>query len=173
MSRILEKTEILDRIKEAYSLKTNAKLASFLGIAPTTLSSWYSRNTFDLDLIYEKCVDVNIEWLLTGQGSMFTSNSTGNTNNSGIQTIAGGNIGNGSVHITMPESGSQKIIDPSGKIEIQRTDSTKSEGTKEAELYKEIELMKQKVALMEDNMKMKDELIASLRDTIELLRNRQ
>lgn len=76
MSRILEKTLILDRIKEAYALKSNAKLASFLGIPPTTLSSWYSRKTFDLDLIYEKCVGINLNWLLTGQGEMLYSEAT-------------------------------------------------------------------------------------------------
>lgn len=70
MSRKLDKTQVLDRIKEAYSIKSNAKLAAFLGIAPTTLSSWYSRCTFDLDLLYEKCVDINLSWLLTGEGSM-------------------------------------------------------------------------------------------------------
>lgn len=75
MSRFLEKTLILDRIKEAYSLKSNAKLAAFLGIPPTTLSSWYSRNSFDLDLIYEKCVDIDLNWLLTGEGSMFRKES--------------------------------------------------------------------------------------------------
>lgn len=73
MSRILEKSLILDRIKKAYTLKSNAKLASFLGIPPTTLSSWYSRNTFDLDLIYEKCVEINLNWLLTGEGEMLRS----------------------------------------------------------------------------------------------------
>lgn len=75
MSRFLEKTLILDRIKEAYSLKSNAKLAAFLGIPPTTLSSWYSRNSFDLDLIYGKCVDIDLNWLLTGEGSMFRKES--------------------------------------------------------------------------------------------------
>lgn len=75
MSRFLKKTLILDRIKEAYSLKSNAKLAAFLGIPPTTLSSWYSRNSFDLDLIYEKCVDIDLNWLLTGEGSMFRKES--------------------------------------------------------------------------------------------------
>lgn len=70
MSRKLDKSQILDRIKEAYAIKSNAKLASFLGVPPTTLSSWYSRNSFDIDLVYEKCVDINFAWLLTGEGSM-------------------------------------------------------------------------------------------------------
>lgn len=70
MSSFLDKNLILDRIKELYQLKNNAKLASFLGIPPTTLSSWYSRNTLDLDIIYEKCVGINWQWLITGEGSM-------------------------------------------------------------------------------------------------------
>lgn len=70
MSRFLSKKEILDRIKTFYNLKNNAKLAAFLGIPPTTLSSWYTRDTFDLDIIYEKCVDIDLAWLLTGEGSM-------------------------------------------------------------------------------------------------------
>ena len=74
MSIFLDKRLILDRIKELYQLKNNAKLASFLGIPPTTLSSWYSRNTLDLDIIYEKCVEIDWQWLLTGKGSMLRDN---------------------------------------------------------------------------------------------------
>lgn len=118
--------------------------------------------------------ELNMLWLLTGQGEMLSSSIKGNTNNiSGGNNMTGNVSGRTMVNITMPESGTPKIIKPSGEVEIQQTDPTKSEGTKEAELHKEIELMKQRVALMEDNMKMKDELIASLKDTIELLRNRQ
>ncbi len=74
MSIFLNKRLVLDRIKELYQLKSNAKLASFLGIPPTTLSSWYSRNTLDLDIIYEKCVEINWQWLITGEGSMLRDN---------------------------------------------------------------------------------------------------
>lgn len=82
MSRKLDKTRVLDRIKEAYNIKSNAKLASFLGIAPTTLSSWYSRCTFDLDLLYEKCVGINLSWLLTGEGDMIKNETTNQLNQS-------------------------------------------------------------------------------------------
>lgn len=73
MSAKINKSEVLNRIKEHFALKSNAKLAAFLGIAPTTLSSWYSRDTFDLDIIYSKCVDLNLDWLLTGRGTMLLS----------------------------------------------------------------------------------------------------
>lgn len=73
MSTKINKTEVLNRIKEHFGFKSNAKLAAFLGIAPTTLSSWYSRDTFDIDIIYSKCVDLNLDWLLTGRGTVLLS----------------------------------------------------------------------------------------------------
>lgn len=61
---------ILNKIKEYYNFKTNTEFANFLGIPPTTLSSWYSRNTMDYHLIYAKCKDIDANWLLTGEGEM-------------------------------------------------------------------------------------------------------
>lgn len=74
MSEKINKAEVLDRIKSYYGLKNNAKLASFLGVAPTTISSWYARDSFDLDIIYSKCVDISFDWLLTGEGAMLRTN---------------------------------------------------------------------------------------------------
>ena len=85
MSRFLDKKEILERIKAFYKLKSDAKLASFLGIPPTTLASWYSRNTFNLDLIYEKCVDIDLKWLLTGEEVILKNESSLNTQASAPQ----------------------------------------------------------------------------------------
>lgn len=70
MGNILDKTAVLDRIKEFYSLKGNAELARFLGVAPNTITNWYKRVTFDIDAIFTKCEDVNYNWLLTGKGPM-------------------------------------------------------------------------------------------------------
>ena len=70
MGNILDKPSVLDRIKSFYGLKGNADLARFLGVAPNTITNWYGRKTFDIDIIYTKCVDVNISWLLTGEGNM-------------------------------------------------------------------------------------------------------
>lgn len=61
---------VLDRIKQYYSLKSNADLARFLGVAPNTITNWYGRKTFDLDVVYTKCVDVDFNWLLTGNDTM-------------------------------------------------------------------------------------------------------
>lgn len=75
MSLKIDKIQVLERIKGYYNLKTNAKFASFLGIAPTTLSSWYSRSTFDLDVIYSKCAELSMNWILTGYGPILLNGS--------------------------------------------------------------------------------------------------
>ena len=69
MGRFLDKPAILNRIKEHYSLKGNTDLARFLGVAPNTITNWYGRGTFDIDVVYTKCVDMDMNWLLTGKGS--------------------------------------------------------------------------------------------------------
>lgn len=69
----MSKKIILDAIKSHYGFKSNTEYAAFLGIAPQTLSSWYSRNSIDYDLIYSKCVDIDANWLLTGEGEMLKS----------------------------------------------------------------------------------------------------
>lgn len=66
MSITIDKKLILNKIKKEYGFNTDTSFADFLGIKPTTLSSWYSRNTFDFELIYSKCVGVNADFLFTG-----------------------------------------------------------------------------------------------------------
>lgn len=70
MGRNLDKCSVLERIKQRYSLSSNAELSRFLGVAPNTISNWYNRKTFDIDIIFTKCEDTNLEWLLTGHGPM-------------------------------------------------------------------------------------------------------
>lgn len=67
MGNIIDKRAVLDRIKEYYDLKGNADLARFLGLAPNTISNWYGRNSFDIDVIYTKCEGLDMNWLLTGK----------------------------------------------------------------------------------------------------------
>lgn len=70
MSSYLDKSQILNKIKTHYGFKSNLEFSSFLGIAATTLSSWYSRNSIDFELIFAKCVDIDANWLLSGKGNM-------------------------------------------------------------------------------------------------------
>lgn len=69
-----DKTLILNELKKFYNFKKEFEFAEFLGIKPQTLSSWYKRNTFDIELIYSKCVEINPDWLLTGKGEMLRNN---------------------------------------------------------------------------------------------------
>lgn len=69
----IDKGLILNEIKNHLGLKKDSEFARFLGIKPQTLSSWYSRNTYDVDLLYAKCEFLNAHWLLTGTGKMLKS----------------------------------------------------------------------------------------------------
>jgi len=80
---------ILNEIKSHYDLKSDAEFARFLGIKPQTVSSWYTRNTFDLELLYAKCVNIDANYLLTGSGEMFRSGAANNPNQS---ILSGENI---------------------------------------------------------------------------------
>ena len=72
---------MLDAIKTHLSMTKNADFARFLGISSQAVSNWYTRNTFDAELLYTKCDFINPAWLLTGKGSMLKDNL------SGIKTI--------------------------------------------------------------------------------------
>jgi len=71
MSITIDKKLILNKIKDYYKFSTDTEFAGFIGIKPQTLSSWYTRNTFDIDLVYSKCVGINPEFLLSGKGDVF------------------------------------------------------------------------------------------------------
>lgn len=71
-----DKILILNGIKSHYEFKKDKQFANFLGISPQTLSSWYSRNTFDFELVYKKCEGISAEYLFTGKGGVFKSEKT-------------------------------------------------------------------------------------------------
>lgn len=68
----MDKTIMLDRIKDYYSFQTDVDFAKFLGITPQVLSNWKGRNTFDAELLYNKCPELNPSWLLCGKEPMIT-----------------------------------------------------------------------------------------------------
>lgn len=69
----MDKSLIIKRLKNAKNIQSDAELAIFLGISKSTLSNWYKRNSIDYDLLFSKCEPINIDWLLTGTGSMLRS----------------------------------------------------------------------------------------------------
>lgn len=73
MNTIIDKSLILNKIKSHYKFSSDAEFARFIGIKPQTLSTWHNRNMFDIELMYSKCVDIDANWLLTGEGEMTKS----------------------------------------------------------------------------------------------------
>lgn len=53
---MIDKSLILSKIKSHLGLKKESEFANFLGIKQNTLSTWHSRNTFDIDLISQNTV---------------------------------------------------------------------------------------------------------------------
>lgn len=75
MKTFYSKQEILNRLKAAYNIQKDTELATFLGVSKSTLSNWVSRDSIDYDRVFSKCEHLNIDWLLTGRGSMLQSES--------------------------------------------------------------------------------------------------
>lgn len=67
---MLNKAQMLNKIKEHYGFQTDSEFANHLGVQPQVLSNWKSRKTFDAELIYSKCKQLNPAWLLCQEGSM-------------------------------------------------------------------------------------------------------
>lgn len=66
----MDKKDILTMLIKHYAGGNKSRFASMLGITPQAISAWESRNTFDIELIFTKCENINAKWLLTGEGEM-------------------------------------------------------------------------------------------------------
>ena len=81
----MSKELILNKIINELFNGSKSDFARKLDVKPQTISSWLSRNTFDLELIYAKCEIISADFLLTGEGSML-KNEPVNTTISGENT---------------------------------------------------------------------------------------
>lgn len=68
--KFMTKRERLEAIIAHYSDGKPSVFAKMIGVAPSTISSWLSRDTIDYDLLFAKCEKLSSDWLLTGEGSM-------------------------------------------------------------------------------------------------------
>ena len=66
----MEKKDRLLRLIEHYSDGNKSEFARMIGVSPQAVNTWISRNTFDIDIVYAKCISISPEWLLTGKGPM-------------------------------------------------------------------------------------------------------
>lgn len=59
--------EVLDRLKSAYNLKSDADLADRLGVAPNTVATWRRRDSIPFERILSHCDDLDLNWILKGR----------------------------------------------------------------------------------------------------------
>ena len=71
----MTKKERLEAIMAHYADGKTSVMASKLGVADSTISTWLKRDTYDLELIFAKCENISAEWLITGEGDMIVSKS--------------------------------------------------------------------------------------------------
>ena len=67
----MTKSDILNALINHYCKGRKSQFAKKLGISAQGLSTWISRNTFDIGLVYSKCENISADWLITGEGEMF------------------------------------------------------------------------------------------------------
>lgn len=82
----MDKKERLNAIIKYYSDGKPSVFAKYIGVAPSTISSWLSRDTIDYDLIFAKCKRISADWLLSGKGEMLTDAAKPSPPNKEIQT---------------------------------------------------------------------------------------
>lgn len=66
----MDKKERLLALIDHFANENKTQFAGMIGVSPQGLSTWISRDTFDTERIYSKCVGVSPHWLLTGEGPM-------------------------------------------------------------------------------------------------------
>lgn len=66
----MNKKEMLESLINHYTDGNQAKFALKLGVPAQNISAWIKRNTFNAELIYEKCEGISADWLLSGKGEM-------------------------------------------------------------------------------------------------------
>lgn len=69
-----KKDRLLDLIGH-FSNGNKSEFARMIGVSPQAINTWISRNTFDIETIYSKCVNLSPEWLLTGNGPMLKNDT--------------------------------------------------------------------------------------------------
>lgn len=57
-------------MKTGLGLRTDADLARHLGIRSSTLANWRSRESLNYDTVFANREDLDLHWLLTGEGEM-------------------------------------------------------------------------------------------------------
>lgn len=66
----VSKKDRLESLILYYSEGKKSQFANKIGVTPQTISTWLSRGTFDIELVFAKCEHLSAAWLITGKGNM-------------------------------------------------------------------------------------------------------
>ena len=122
---------------------------------------------------------ISTEWLLTGEVEMLRSSTVSTMDNLNISGGNKGNIRQGDVNnnisISLPEKGTQKIIDPDGTVTIENTSSGVQNNLNEIDMLNQrIQYLERIVSgheatikSLETTIKSKDDLICILRSSLD------
>ena len=124
-----------------------------------------SRNT--CKKIVERFPKYNMGWLLTGEGDSLTSTYSNNkVTVNGNENVS--NIGGQHINVSMPESGTPKIIKPDGSVEIQSLSSSAGTGLNDTDrLNQRIQDLERIILEKDATIKSKDETIWALRTMLD------
>lgn len=123
-----------------------------------------------------KFPDVNPYWLILGEGDMFIINKMYDSNRTvaadNTSNVIGNNVvGDRAIFITMPETGSQKIIKPDGEVIIESTESidipTALHRNSDTDSSIGIEALQEKIKLLEEIIRSKNEMIELLKKQLD------
>ena len=171
------------RYRNIFSMTTKDRLITFLAYINISqgrfekgvgLSTGFVNNVGDsirkssLDKISSVYPELNTAWLLTGVGNMINENKNNvGRDNYGVQGGGSQNISGNMVNVTMPESGTPKIIKPTGEVEIQRLDpSDKSNSGELDRLQQRILDLERIISEKDATIKSKDDLICVLKEML-------
>ena len=76
---MLDSNLILNNLKIAIGVKTDNDLWKYLGISQSTGATWRLRNSINLEEIIAKCDNINLDWLLRGEGEMLRNGAAKDT----------------------------------------------------------------------------------------------
>lgn len=66
----MDKTKILNDLKEYKKFSSMRKFAQFLGITDQSLAQWYTRNSYNIQLLCDKFPEVDANYIVRGEGDM-------------------------------------------------------------------------------------------------------
>lgn len=124
------------------------------GLSRGTISQKSGFSATSIEKIAAACSDLNLEWLIKGEGEMIKNNNEIN-----VSTNSGSISQGQTINIELPTSGTEKIIKPDGTVEIQQASQNSDNSG-------EIARLKQRIEDLERLIQSKDEIICLLKESV-------